>query len=205
MMPQMHRLERFLRQENADIISLQEINENNKRGLQVTKIKQKLHMNVNFGGNIAIGDGTYGIATFSKFPILERKHLLLTSTKEQRGLIDTTLKISDEKLHILNTHLGLSNDERVQQIKEISNYIKTLENPFMLMGDFNTTQPKFTELSIVDSARVFKKEHLPTMMLSNKRIDFIFCSPTIKISQYQVLQTKISDHYPVVVDFTFNN
>ena len=204
MYPTLKSIISFLQEENLDIIGLQEINENNKRGKQVTTVKKNLRMEAHFGENLPLGDGYFGNATFSKYPIVERKYLSLPSSKEPRGLIDTKIKISSCIFSILNTHLGLNKQERMEQIKAIKEYIKTLNQPFILMGDFNT---KYIELDdyLVDSASKMRKEHLPTMMLSQNRIDYVFVSKDLEIIKYEVHTVKMSDHFPVVVEVVFSN
>lgn len=194
----------FLKDERPDIIGIQEINENYIRGYQVTKLQQELNYQVHFRSHVTIGDGGYGIATFSRYPFINRIHVLLPSTKEQRGLLDTTVLINTCKVHIINTHLSLSSPERAKQLMKIKEYINLLEDPFILLGDFNASIEEIDDL-LIDTAKRTKKEHLPTMMLYKKRIDYIFVSKEFEVLNYNVFPVKMSDHYPVVADLILNN
>ena len=108
----------FLKKSNADIICLQEVNESSKIGFQVSSLKEELNMNLHFGANVVANNTNYGLATYSKYKIIDEKHIYLSSTKEQRGFLDTTIKVKNKKVHIINVHLGLNDKERKKQIKE---------------------------------------------------------------------------------------
>ncbi len=204
MTPTINNIISFLKNEKPDIIGIQEINENNIRGYQVTKLQQALNYQVHFGSHVTIGNGSYGIATFSRYPIIDHSNILLPSLKEQRGLLDTIALINDCNLHIINTHLSLNSLERAKQLLRIREYINSLNEPFILVGDFNAMIEEIDDL-LIDTAKRTKKEHLPTMMLYKKRIDYIFVSKDFNILNYNVLPVKMSDHYPVVADLILNN
>ncbi len=203
--PQLYRIIRFLNMENATVIGVQEINENNKRGKQATSLSIQLDMDYHFGPNLSFGNGHYGIASYTSLPILERNHILLPSKKEQRGLLDTIVEYRQRKVHILNTHLGLAKEDRQEQFQYIENYLKQLTSPYILLGDFNTTQPLFTDIPLIDTAKEMSKEHQSTLMLSKKRIDYIFVSKEFKVTSYRVIPVNMSDHYPIEVEVEFNN
>ncbi|MBF8982041.1 endonuclease/exonuclease/phosphatase family protein [Lutibacter sp. B2] len=200
MRPQLAKIIEFLKKEQVHIIGMQEINENNKRGSQVSTIKNTLQMNHAFAPNVKIGDGYYGVSIFTSFEIIEVNHIPLPSKKEQRGLIHTVLKIGNKNLNVLNTHLGLNATTRTKQFEKIENYLKSIHSPFILMGDFNTTNPQFNTIPMIDTAKKMNKTHLSTFMCSNKRIDYIFTSKSIQLLNYNVLPVKMSDHYPVIVE-----
>ncbi len=204
MIPRFHQMLNYLKETKADIIGIQEIHENNINGRQVTKLKTELHMNAHFGPHLTIGDGKYGIATFSTFPMTEDTHILLPKRREQRGLIVTKTKINQEIIYLINTHLSLHARTRRQQLIQLKQYVKKLHSPFILMGDFNTSFPELDELLLIDTAIQMKKEHLSTMTLSKKRIDYIFVSKHFQVIHYEIQKVRMSDHYPVVVEVILN-
>lgn len=202
MIPQLKKIVNFLNSEQPDIIGIQEIHENNKKGNQVSYLAAKLNYNVNFSPNVLIGTGYYGVATFSHFNI-KGEHILLPSTGEQRGLLDSLISLeNNKKIHLLNTHLSLKYIEREKQIAEIKSYIKNLRQPFILLGDFNTDQTKIE--NIIDSAKLMNKEHLSTLMLFNKRIDYMYLSNDLNLIDYNIKYEKMSDHYPIIIEFTLH-
>ncbi len=189
----------FLKKNNADIICLQEVNESSKVGFQVSSLKEELNMNLHFGANV-VGDNTnYGLATYSKYKIIDEKHVYLSSAKEQRGFLHTTIKVKDKKVHIINVHLGLGDKERRKQIKELENYVKGLKNNyFIILGDFNEGNLSLDDEIIVDVAEQLDKSNILTFSTGLDRIDYMFVSNNIDVESYEVLIKNMSDHYPIV-------
>ena len=143
----------FLKKSNADIICLQEVNESSKVGFQVSSLKEELNMNLHFGANVVKNNTNYGLATYSKYKIISQKHVYLSSTREQRGFLHTTVRVKDKKLHIINIHLGLGDKERKKQINELQNYIKGLKKDyFVVLGDFNEGNLSLDDEIIIDVA-----------------------------------------------------
>ncbi len=204
MIPQLKYMIHLIKAEQPDIVGIQEINENRLRGLQISAFTKHLHMLNHFGPNVKIGNGYYGIATFTKLPIKDKEHTLFPSHREQRGFINTIVEANNGLINIINTHLSLNNTIRNKQLANLTQYVKALTEPIILMGDFNTVFAHFDDL-LMDCGKEKRKEHLSTLMLSNKRIDYIFVSNHFKVINYQVVHSKMSDHYPVVVELIFNN
>ena len=119
-------------------------------------------------------------------------------------MLHTIIRINGKKIHVLNTHLGLNHEERLKQFQKIENYLNGLKGtPCIFMGDLNTSEPAFKNISLIDSAKIMSQEHEETLMHSKKRIDFLFVSPELKITSYEVQRVNMSDHYPVVVKMIF--
>ncbi|WP_455544119.1 endonuclease/exonuclease/phosphatase family protein [Intestinibacter sp.] len=189
----------FLKKNNADIICLQEVNESSKVGFQVSSLKEELNMNLHFGANVVGNNTNYGLATYSKYKIIDEKHVYLSSAKEQRGFLHTTIKVKDKKVHIINVHLGLGDKERRKQIKELENYVKGLKNNyFIILGDFNEGNLSLDDEIIVDVAEQLDKSNILTFSTGLDRIDYMFVSNNINVESYEVLIKNMSDHYPIV-------
>ena len=154
MRSQLDKIISFLKNQSAHIVGIQEVNENKRRGYQFRDIKQGLNIDSSFAPNVKIGNGYYGVALFTSLKIATTNHILLPSAKEQRGLLHITVEIGNKKLEILNTHLGLRESERKTQFEFIENYIKGINTPYILMGDFNTTHPSLTINDMVDTAKL---------------------------------------------------
>ena len=189
----------FLKKSNADIICLQEVNESSKVGFQVSSLKEELNMNLHFGANVVKNNTNYGLATYSKYKIISQKHVYLSSTREQRGFLHTTVRVKDKKLHIINIHLGLGNKERKKQINELQNYIKGLKKDyFVVLGDFNEGNLSLDDEIIIDVAEKLNKSNILTISTELDRIDYMFVSNNIEVKSYEVLIKNMSDHYPIV-------
>ncbi len=192
----------FLKKSKVDIICLQEVNESSKIGFQVSSLKEELNMYSHFGANVVNNNTNYGLATYSKYKIIDEKHIYLSSAKEQRGFIDTIVSVKNKKLHIINVHLGLEDKERDKQIKELESYIKNIKKEyFIILGDFNQADIILKNRDIKDVAQELNKSNILTFSIGLERIDYMFVSNNIEIKSYEVLKERMSDHYPIMAKF----
>lgn len=178
----------YLKSLDCDIICLQEV-----LYYQFKLMKVLLKMDGVFGLHVNNKKIKFGICILSKNKINESSHLLLTSKKEQRGL----LSIYENENLIINTHLGLDTEERQTQISEIINFAK-MENKknIVICGDFNEKNISLGYYN--DVAQYLYKDFCPTFKTS--RIDYVFVSKTIDIKSYNVDQVFYSDHFPIIVE-----
>lgn len=187
----------FLSEKNADIVCLQEVTSN-----QHEKIREMIKTSGKFVANakrIIISDG---LATYSKYPIVESNHVLLTSKNEQRGFLHTSYKIDGKLINVINVHLGLDKSEREIQISEILSYIDTLKGETILVGDFNEKCIKLENFT--DTGKYHGYENNPTFEALDTRIDYIFITTdSIYSTTYDVLKTDLSDHYPIMANIRY--
>ena len=73
MFPTLFDIIEFLKNCDADIICLQEVNESSKVGFQVSSLKEELGMNSHFGANVVNLNSNYGLVTYSKYKIIDEK------------------------------------------------------------------------------------------------------------------------------------
>jgi len=188
----------FLKEADADIICLQEVNESVRAGFQVSSFKEELKMNSHFGANVVDLGYNYGLVTYSKYPIKGEEHIYLSSFREQRGMLHTVVKVDYRKLNIINVHLGLDNNEREIQIRELLDFIKKLgDEPYIVVGDFNQGSVSIDDNILKDVAKKLGKSNILTFPTGLDRIDYIFVSSNIEVLDYDVLIKDMSDHYPV--------
>ena len=91
----LRQMAKYLKIQNCDIICLQEVLYS-----QYRMLKFYLQMDGSFAENVS--DKQYGICIFSKYKILARNHVFLTSKKEQRGFAHIKVKINDAKITYQN-------------------------------------------------------------------------------------------------------
>lgn len=189
---------KFLQCISPDIVALQEINENRVRGFQISQAKKELNYDIHFGPNVKLHGGQYGIVTLSKLPMIKKQHFFLPSITEQRGILHSTISIEDQILNIYNTHLGLNKLERLSQFKIMNKIIKnnSKNTHSLLLGDFNTTQPIYDPSLLYDS----DIHGLPTLIGSDKKVDYILASHQIKFLKMEPLDIFYSDHFPIFAE-----
>ncbi len=177
----------YLKSLDSDIICMQEVLYH-----QFLLMKTLLNMNGEFGLHVNNKKVKYGICILTKVKIIEKTHLLLSSKTEQRGM----LCVNIDGNTIVNTHLGLEERERQNQINEILDFLDNQNNKIIICGDFN--QKNIYLDSYKDSARFFSKDFCPTFKKS--RIDYIFIRGNINIKSYKVDEVFYSDHYPIMIE-----
>ena len=177
----------YLKYLDCDVICLQEVLYH-----QFKLMKIILKMDGVFGMHVNNKKMKFGICILSKNKINTSSHILLSSKKEQRGL----LSIENEEKIIINTHLGLNKEERQTQISEILNFANLQNNDVVICGDFN--EENINLGSYKDVAQYLYEDFNPTFKKS--RIDYVFVSKMIKINSYKVDQVFYSDHFPIIVE-----
>ena len=178
---------KYLKSLDADVICLQEV-----LYYQFNMMKLILKMNGVFAIHVHNKKMKVGICILSKEKIIKSNHILLTSKKEQRGI----LSIDRENEVIINTHLGLDSEERKTQISEILNFAKNKDKNIIICGDFNEENINLS--SYKDVAKYLFEDRKATF---NKwRIDYIFCSKVTKVKSYQVDKVFYSDHFPIMIE-----
>lgn len=200
-----------IKNSNANIISLQEVERHSIRtGFQdqIKILSGKLGMNYAYGKSINILNGEYGNGLISIYPIEEYKVFDLPSVSERRTVLRSVLNIDGYRLAVYNTHLGLNEVERKEQVDFILQMTGEETIDYILMGDMNT---KFDKLILIaDSMKDCAKgsEKLQQSTFDEKglqeRIDYIFVSPNIEVTNYDVLASEASDHYPVISEIVVN-
>ncbi|MGL5346634.1 MAG: endonuclease/exonuclease/phosphatase family protein [Peptostreptococcaceae bacterium] len=189
--PTLKKMGNYLLSLECDIICLQEVLYH-----QYMELKKILKMEGVFAANVKNVTMLYGICIFSMKKITYSQHKLITSMKEQRGFIYANVFSDKRCINVINTHLGLNEDERKIQIDEILNYAYEIED-IVFCGDFNEKNISINRYS--DAAIIEKKQNICTFPKSNSRIDYIFIDENICIQHYFVDKVEFSDHYPVIV------
>jgi len=127
----------FLKEESADIICLQEFYVNHEKELNLPAIKDALAgtPNVHIAASKQGESAFYGIATFTKYPIIHRGEIHFENTTNIS--IYTDIKVGHDTLRIFNNHLqsirfnqnnysfirnskDYKEEERIREIKDIS-------------------------------------------------------------------------------------
>ncbi len=207
----------------ADVIALQEIDENRARtGLQnqTQLIAARLGMYYRFFSVLVFGEERYGLSILSRFPITPVYEATFSreparSKSEARGAIWITLKTDFGPVHIINTHLGLRAKERTQQVDQLLGKLwleKIADSePVILCGDLNAG-PKSDVIRRLGrrfhSVQLMTDDHQPqptfASMLPLRQIDHILVSHHFSVKCVSVLKSHAarltSDHLPVCAD-----
>jgi len=169
-----------------------------------------------------------GNEVLSKFPIisatnehyyknysLELEWANFHTEDHPRSVQIVELKVNDKKLQILNLHGVYSRDKKdsertIAQCKYILDAAKRKNTPTIIVGDFNLF-PNTKSIKILSKEfRNLIEEYKITSTRpkfndgtdnGENTVDFIFVSDKIKVNNFEVLKTDISDHFPLILDF----
>ena len=214
----------------SDLVAFQEVDvkfrERSRFADQAQQLGQALGGQAVFGGNLIEGQGQYGVALVSRFPILlARNHPLPRAVgrekAEPRGLLETVVEVGSTRVRVYVTHLAHdSREDRQLQIDAIRGIIAAGFGPAILMGDLNLRpeDPHYARLLapiegrpgpfLVDSWIKAGEGPGATIGLDGEkpgRIDYILATPDIAggFARARVdTATKASDHQPVLVELT---
>ncbi len=199
-----------LQELNADIISLQEVERYSVRSQfkdQVTKLANELEMNAVFYPSLSYPGLYYGNVILSKFPIIETTVIPFNNKLENRTAILATLELTNlGNIYVINTHLGLNQEERNNAIYQIYETIRVLDGPIILTGDLNST-PNRQEYYLWNDLLTKSNKGTPiqTFYSRNWQIDYIFHSDHFIAKETFVTTSEASDHFPVTSKLYFDN
>ena len=228
----------FLKSEDPDFISMQEVTTNdfnlcsNKDISLFEYFSDKLKMHGEFNGDLKLAghpDSVFGNAVFSRFPVIHRKVVVLKSFRpltlaelsgdsgefrEQidRHLLDAQISINGKLMHVLCWHGAWTapphdTDETSRQADIVYDYMRTINEPFILGGDLNAIiGSKTVNLmsTIANNVMLNSKVSMTTNPKVHKiaprgyLIDFIFTSQDIRLIDLTVPEITVSDHLPVI-------
>ncbi len=142
------RIADILKHYDADIVTLQEVDEGVPRSREMNLAKELAeaagYPHFALGHNVSLRRGRYGNATLSRFPILRERNIDLSVAESwiRRGCQHTTLDLNGSgHLEVFNLHLGLSARERAKQVELLkrSHEFSSVDpdTPMLVAGDFN--------------------------------------------------------------------
>lgn len=207
-----------IRNENPDLVALQEVEVNTGRSGGVNQAKEiadKLGMKAFFGRAIDYDGGYYGVAILSKYsinyPIVIPLPEDADSQAEDRVLTMASVTLPGGMvIRFGSTHLDVrSEGNRNQQVKMINEIASNENKPFIIAGDFNA-EPESIAIAELDKVftRTCTNDCEPTIPVDkpDRTIDFIAFtkgSPFKVVSQKVIQEKYASDHLPVVVNFSY--
>ncbi len=163
----------------------------------------------------------YGDALLSRYPIENIRKYTLPKPRtmkwlEPRGAVEIVVEIRGTEIRIINTHLGLTNSEKIIQVKYLLENVvaKGANSNTVLCGDFNFSKRSSFYRQIQDTMKS-GAESLSTAGNINTwpcrypiaGIDHVFFTGNIEITDMRAvnndLTTAASDHLPLIADFEF--
>ncbi len=157
----------------------------------------------------------YGNAVISKYPIYDAEVFPIPDPEirdedayyESRSIIRSKIDIAGG-ITIIQTHMGLAIAESKNAVSEVCKIIDKTVGPIILMGDFNIrpSNPLYDILreKLFDTALI-RQDYFPTFPTyktnyPNCKIDYIFVSKEFKVTDLQIPNFSVSDHFPYIAE-----
>ncbi len=215
-----------IRDAGADIIGLNELGRH-AHGERFPKLElgmepdeylgKKLGLNHAFAPAIITRDGCpYGNGILTRFPILSAETVIIPDPErsreghwETRSVLVARLEV-EGGLTVLVTHFGLEEEEKYSAVKTVLEILGKTDTRLILMGDFNCTPddpilaPIYEKLNDTNFGKP-----TPYTWPSNGenrkgrtpfKIDYIFTSRDVITHSFEAIETKASDHKPIVCE-----
>lgn len=221
-----------LEQEQYDIISMQEVS-----GGTVSFNKQNTFQqicDIGYDGQLVVTwrrpddkESFFGQAIFfkSSFTLLDSKEIWLKPYMEiaddksfdfttyPKAVLSVTLEKEGKQFDVLSAHLAWSKraidtEEKMRQAKIFFEYMKTVNKPYLLTGDFNlapdtetvswfdklaTNQGKRFGVTNTINPRTHKAAH--ELFPKGLVVDYVYTTPQITVDDFKVLENiDLSDH-----------
>ncbi len=191
----------------------------------MTNFHQRDNFDFDFGGFLKSGN-----LIKTEFKILQKsnvfishKHIKVTDWSIWPKVQSKAVQVVDlqlpnsKKLRILNYHgiwtkEKIGNQDTLKACQKINQLAKEVNYPVIITGDFNLfpdteSMQVFKDfISLVDQYGI-KTTRPGTNELSHLKrnvVDYILVSPGIKINSFQIPNSDVSDHLPLILDFEIN-
>ncbi|MEO6525213.1 MAG: glycoside hydrolase family 3 N-terminal domain-containing protein [Gemmatimonadaceae bacterium] len=214
----------LVRSSGADVVLLQEVDNGTRRSGNVNQpavLARGTGFHVAFGSALAFDGGQYGVAILSRWPILEDTlfhlhvdppQLRAPNSHEPRGALRAIIESPVGKLAVINTHIDAQASDRWRR-QEADSIVSLVAQsrgrvPMVIAGgDMNSTP----ESAVQANVRAAGLRDSWTECASGdgftypddkpvKRIDFLYLTGAIRCASAAVLETRVSDHRPLLFD-----
>lgn len=191
---------------NPEVVGLQEIDSvvNRSGNIDIMKmLSEQTGMHATFGYSILHDGGKYGNGMLTREKPVAVRKIALPGAKEAR----TALIVELGKYVVVNTHLSLTDEERLESVKIITDAVKHYDKPVILMGDLNA-RPESAPIEFLQKdwqiLSDIKKFTSPSVT-PRSTIDYIMGytanGETYAKYRNEVIEEKVaSDHRPLFVD-----
>jgi endonuclease/exonuclease/phosphatase family metal-dependent hydrolase len=214
----------LVRRTGADLVLLQEVDNGTRRSGSVDQpavLAERTGFHVAFGSALDYDGGKYGVAILSRWPIVAETliHLPVTppqtragGSHEPRGALRVVVASPAGRMAIIDTHLDPTGDDRwrrqeADSIVSIAAQARAREPMVIVGGDFNSTPESAVQRAVragglrdawdvcASGDGLTYPAEAPT-----KRIDYLYLTADIGCAGARVVETRVSDHRPLVVD-----
>lgn len=208
----LQRITAFIRSQHPDIVGLVEVDGGSYR----TRKKNQAEVIASALGQYHLHESKYGEASLvGMLPLFNRQiNAFLTNDVVKagtfhyftKGVKRLVIELELENLTVFLVHLSLVFLHRHHQLGDLYALVKKVRKPVIVAGDFNAFWGA-TEMRLFLAATALKNanaKELPSYpsRYPKRQLDFILHSPEIHVSRFCIPQVTLSDHRPLVCDFS---
>ncbi|MCA9347941.1 endonuclease/exonuclease/phosphatase family protein [Candidatus Saccharibacteria bacterium] len=221
----------FLNDNKADVICLQELTINFDKQNHIhtpNYIAEQLGYHVYFQ-EITFADKEIKLANaiFSKYPITSSRTVWINQEQgsgsyddENRTYVEAVIDVNGTELtigtvHMSYTHKFEPSQRKFEETEELAKAIAENKSNFILTGDFNAVPNskviRTIEKHVKNLGPEYEEKTWTTKPFSYNgfeantldwRLDYVFGSEDIKVESSEILDTKFSDHLPILIKVT---
>ena len=201
----------FIKSVNPDIIGLIEVDSGSFRSERSNQAQAIAHELKQYH----IYQSKYSASSMAqKVPLLNKQGNAVLTNQEiisqkfhyfREGVKRLVIELELAEFSILLVHLSIKFRHRQYQLQDLHTLVKDLRKPVIVAGDFNVLWGA-RELQLFLAATGLKNANSngqPSHPSRSPRrqIDYIFHSPQIHTTDFEIPRIKFSDHAPLVWDF----
>ena len=220
-----------IKSEKPDIVGLQEVDvhwsERSNFVDQAELVAKGTAMNYRFARIYQLPNADpskppreFGVALLSRYPITSYTNHVITrlSTQQENptpqplpGFLEATVDVNGTRVRVFDVHLDYRRDPavRAQQVADMLRYVGDMSTPSVMFGDMNANpdapelRPLFQKFRDTWQYAQDSGWTMPAKKPVGK-IDYVLTSSHFRAIRAWVPHVYASDHFPVVVDLSFN-
>jgi endonuclease/exonuclease/phosphatase family metal-dependent hydrolase len=201
----------FIKPFNPDIIGLIEVDAgsfrsgNNNQAEEIARELDHFHVYQSKYQNDSVAQ---------KVPVLNKQGNAILTSQEivshkfhyfRVGVKRLVIEVELESFSVFIVHLSLKFRHRQYQLQDLHTMIGKQKKPVIVAGDFNVLWGDrelqlFLAASNLRNANSNGQPSHPSRA-PKRQLDYIFHSPQIQVTSFQIPQVKFSDHVPLICDF----
>jgi endonuclease/exonuclease/phosphatase family metal-dependent hydrolase len=149
-----------------------------------------------------------------KLPLLKKQGNAILTNQDiisqkfhyfREGVKRLVIELELKDISVFLVHLSIKFRHRQYQLQDLHDMVAAVQKPVIVAGDFNVLWGN-RELQLFLAATGLKNanrngEPSHPSRAPRRQLDYIFHSPEIKITDFQIPQVKFSDHTPLVCEF----
>lgn len=208
----LRQITQFLREMDAEVVGLIEVDTGSVRSRLVN---QAQHI-ADALGHYSIYECKYGTESINNYlPIVRKQSNAFLAAPRVAGerfhYFDSGIKrliieLELDDVCIFLVHLSLRYRHRQYQLRHLHQLVAAATKPVIVAGDFNTFWGAH-ELYLFQQATGLRSANtagLPSFPAHRPRaeLDFVLVSPQVEVTGFAIPDVRLSDHRPLVCDFT---